>query len=32
MSKEVLFPIKERAIDMEENENRPKERQRLIAA
>jgi hypothetical protein len=31
MSNEVLFPIKERAINMEENENKPKERQRLIA-
>jgi hypothetical protein len=32
LSKEVRFPMKERAIDMEENKNNPKERQRLIAA
>ena len=32
MSEEVLFPIKEQAIDVEENVNKPKERQRLIAA
>jgi hypothetical protein len=32
MSKEVRFPIKELAIDVEENENDPKERKGLIAA
>ncbi len=32
MSPEVRFPMKERAIDTEENENDPKERQRLISA
>jgi hypothetical protein len=32
MSEEVRFPIKERAIDVEESASEPRERQRLIAA